>query len=179
MRKLVVSTLALLLVVPALVRAADADNSVQGQFYSFVAPVWGTAQYGNTGAGVGGYNLGVGGEVLMRKGVGVGIEFGYTSTWSNGQGSALGVGSLDATYHFLGNKTRKSIDPFVTGGYSLYYGERTVTQSGFNLGCGVNLWLSKHAAPRLEILYQGGINGFQGFSPFTGYEAFRFGVTFR
>ena len=47
MRKLIVSTLALLFVAPALVRAADADDSVQGQFYSFIAPILSNIQYGH------------------------------------------------------------------------------------------------------------------------------------
>ena len=180
MRKLIVSTLALLFVAPALVRAADADDSVQGQFYSFVAPILSNTQYGNTGTSRSGNNTGFGGEVLIHKGVGVGIELGYAGNWDyTGTGSALGVGSADATYHFLGNKSSKMIDPFLTGGYSLYYGERTTTQSGFNLGGGVNIWLIKHVAPRLEIRYQGGIDGFHGYSLFNEYAAFRFGVTFR
>jgi len=179
-RKLIVSTLALLFVAPALVRAADADDSVQGQFYSFLAPILSNIQYGGTTGGRGGYSTGFGGEVLNHKGVGVGVEFGYAASLSySGQGSALGVGSADATYHFQGNKSSKTIDPFLTMGYSLYYGERTTTQSGFNLGGGVNLWLSKHVAPRLEIRYQGGINGIQGIIQFNEYAAFRFGVTFR
>ena len=180
MHKLVVSTLALLLVAPALVRAADAGDSVQGQFYSFVGPILSNIQYGGNNGGYGGYSTGFGGEVFNHKGVGVGVEFGYAATWSySGQGTALGVGSLDATYHFVGNKSSKMIDPFLTGGYSLYYGERTTTQSGFNLGGGVNFWLSKHVAPRLEIRYEGGINGIQRIIQFNEYAAFRFGVTFR
>lgn len=179
MRKLIVSTLALLFVAPALVRAADADDSVQGQFYSFIAPILSNIQYGHLSSSQGGDSAGIGGEVLNHKGVGVGIELGYARNWSNGQGSALGVGSADATYYFLGNKSSKTVDPFLTGGYDLYFGERSSTQSGFNLGGGINLWLSKHVAPRLEFRYQGGINGFQGYSQFNEYAAFRFGVTFR
>jgi len=175
-----IAAVALLLVAPALVRAADADDSVQGQFYSFVAPIVSNTQSGINSTSAGGYSTGFGGEVLIHKGVGVGIEIGYARNWAfSGQGTAVGVGSVDATYHFLGNKSRKTIDPFLTGGYSLYYGERTTTHVGFNLGGGVNLWLSKHVAPRLEIRYQGGINGIQGIIQFNEYAAFRFGVTFR
>lgn len=162
-----------------MVRAADADNSVQGQFYSFIAPIVSNTQYGYPSSNQGGDSAGLGGEVLIHRGAGVGIELGYARNWNNGQGSALGVGSADLTYHFLGNKSSKKIEPFLTGGYSLYYGERTTTQPGYNLGVGVNLWLSKHVAPRLEIRYQGGINGFHGYSQFNEFIAFRFGVTFR
>jgi len=187
--KNLIGTAVLLLVLPATVRASDAEDLVQGQFYLFIAPIVSNTQYNTvykspglltTTTSVGGNNTGFGGEVLIHKGVGVGIELGYAGDWSfSGTGSALGVGSADVTYHFLGNKSRSKIEPFLTGGYSLYYGERTTTQSGFNLGGGVNLWLIKHVAPRLEIRYQGGINGFHGYSQFNEFIAFRFGVTFR
>ena len=177
--KNLISTAALLFVLPTMVRAGDADNSVQGQFYSFIAPIVSNTQYGHLSSSQGGDSAGLGGEVLNHKGVGVGIELGYGRNWSNGQGSALGVGSADFTCHFLGDKNGRKTEAFVTGGYSLYYGERSTTQSGYNLGVGVNLWLSKHVAPRLEIRYQGGINGFHGYSQFNEFIAFRFGVTFR
>ena len=204
MRKLI-ATVALLLTVPPLVRAGNGDgNSVQGQFYFFTAPIVSNTRYNVNPAcygvvftpgeplpancqltAVGGNNTGFGGEVLINKGIdkglGVGVELGYAgSDWSfNGEGSAVGVGSIDASYHFFGKKSRRKVEPFATGGYSLYYGERTTTQSGYNLGGGVNLWVFRHAALRLEVRYQGGINYFDGFSPFTHYVAFRFGMTFR
>jgi hypothetical protein len=37
----------------------------------------------------------------------------------------------------------------------------------------------KHAALRLEVREQGGINGFDGYSQFKHYVAFRVGMTFR
>ncbi len=204
MRKLI-ATVALLLTVPPSVRAGNADgNSVQGQFYFFTAPIVSNTRYDLNPAyygvvftpgepppanyqltAVGGNNTGFGGEVLINKGIdkglGVGVELGYAGPdWSfNGEGSAVGVGSIDASYHFFGNKSRRKVEPFATGGYSLYYGERTTTQSGYNLGGGVNLWVIKHAAVRLEVRYQGGINGFHGYSQFNHYVAFRFGMTFR
>jgi opacity protein-like surface antigen len=178
--KNVIGSAVLLLALPTVLRAADADNSVQGQFYVFIAPMV-SFQYAEYGESAFGNNTGFGGEVLIHKGAGVGIELGYAAdNWSfNGTGSALGVGSADFTYHFLGDKSGRKTEGFVTGGYSLYYGERTTTQSGYNLGVGVNLWLTKHVAPRLELRYQGGIDGFHGFSQFGEFLAFRVGVTFR
>jgi hypothetical protein len=199
MKKLI-ATVGLLLTAPALLWAEKADDSLQGQFYFFTAPIVSNTRYSVNPAyygvvftsgeplpanyqltAVGGTNTGFGGEILIHKGVGVGVELGYAgSDWRfDGKGSALGVGSLDASYHFFGNKSRRKVEPFATGGYSLYYGERTTTQSGFNLGGGVNLWAVKHAALRLEVRYQGGINGFHGYSQFTHYVAFRVGMTFR
>jgi hypothetical protein len=197
--KTLILGLALLLMVPALVRAGD--DPIQGQFYFFTAPiVSNTRSSFNPFAGpacrgpfngqlppascfstaVGGNNTGFGGEVLARKGVGVGIELGYAGPdWSFSGNGAVGVGSANATYHFFGNKSRRRIDPFATGGYSLYFGQRTTFKSGFNFGGVVNLWLIKHVALRSEVRYQGGIDTFAGFSQFTHYTAFRFGMTFR
>ena len=188
--------LALLLMGPALVRAGN--DPIQGQFYFFTAPIVSNTQYYyNPHAspacyamlqppascyltGVGGTNTGFGGEVLARKGVGAGIELGYAGPdWSFSGNGAVGVGSANVTYHFFGNKSRRSIDPFATGGYSLYFGQRTTFESGSNFGGGINFWLIKHVALRSEIRYQGCINGFDGYSPFLHYVAFRFGMAFR
>jgi hypothetical protein len=197
--KELVATATFLLAAPALIWAGNAGDSVQGQFYFFTAPIVSNTQYYFNPAyigvvlkpgeplppnynltAVGGNNTGFGGEALVRKGVGVGVELGYAGPdWSFDGNGAVGVGSIDATYHFFGNKSRRKVEPFLTGGYSLYFGQRTTTQSGFNLGGGVNLWVIRHAALRLEIRYQGGINGFQGFSQFNHFVAFRFGMTFR
>ena len=115
MRKLI-ATVALLLSVPSLVRAGNADgNSVQGQFYFFTAPIVSNTQYINvfnppepvtTKTKVGGNNTGFGGEVLINrgidKGLGVGVELGYAGPdWSFDGGGAVGVGSIDASYHFF------------------------------------------------------------------------------
>jgi len=187
---------ALLLMAPALVWAGN--DPIQGQFYFFTAPIVSNTQYYfNPQASpacyavlkppencyltaVGGTNTGFGGEVLVRKGVGVGIELGYAGPdWSFSGNGAVGVGSANGSYHFFGKKSRRRIDPFATGGYSLYFGQRTTFKSGFDFGGGVNFWLIKHVALRSEIRYQGGIGNFDGFSPFTHYVAFRFGMTFR
>ena len=193
--RVLIATVALLLAVPTLARAGNADdNSVQGQFYFFTAPIVSNTRYYYNPQGtlcypgfsepqpcpstaVGGTNTGFGGELLARKGVGVSVELGYAGpNWSFDK-SGLGVGSVDGSYHFFGSKSRKGVDPFAAGGYSLYFGNRTMFQSGFNLGGGVNFWLIKHVALRSEIRYQGGIDYFNG--GLTHYVAFRFGMAFR
>jgi hypothetical protein len=197
MKKLI-PAIALLLTGPALVRAQDADHAIQGQFYFFTAPIVSNTQYYvnpayigvvftpgepvpanfNTTA-VGGNNTGFGAEVVDGK-AGVGIELGYAGPdWKFDGDGAIGVGSVNGSYHFFGNKSRRRLDPFVTGGFSLYFGQRTTFQAGYNLGGGLNFWVFKHAALRSEVRYQGGINTFDGFSQFTHYAAFRFGMTFR
>jgi opacity protein-like surface antigen len=107
----------------------------------------------------------------------VGAEAAFAGPdWDFSTGSAVGVASIDPSYHFL-IKSHPRIEPFATGGYSLYFGERTDFQSGFNLGGGVNFWVAKHVALRPEVRYQEGIHYFH--SQFTRFVAFRFGLTFR
>jgi hypothetical protein len=193
-RELIFSTI-LFLMPPTLALAGNGDNPLQPQFYFFTAPIVSSTQYTfnfaspachvltpppicNTTAR-GGNNTGFGGELLGRNGLGVGIEFGYGGpNWSFNGNSAVGAGSLNVSYYFLGTHSRRRVDPFVSGGYSLYFGNRTEFQSGFNVGGGVNLWFARHAALRLEIRDQDGINHFD-YCQFTRFAAFRFGMTFR
>jgi len=88
--------------------------------------------------------------------------------WSFNGNNGVGVVSLDGSYHFF---NKKKIEPYVVGGYSPYYGDRTDTQNGFNIGGGMNLWVAKHAALRLEVRDQNHIRYFH--SPFTRFVAFR------
>jgi hypothetical protein len=120
----------------------------------------------------GGMNTGFGGEVFVHRGLAVGGEIGYAAPqWNFSGSSALGMLSPDVSYHFLGRGNRRKVDPFVIGGYTLYVGDRTATQSGFNL------WATKHAALRLEVRNQDHIASFHSQS--THFVAFRIGATFR
>jgi hypothetical protein len=196
MRKLKATTV-LLLMAPALALAQNADNPYRTQGYIFIAPIVSNTQYTFNWAyfGVvlppgtpppadlffharGGVNTGFGGEVFVYKGLGAGVEAGYAaSNWSFNGNNGLGVVSMDASYHFFSKKNHRRIEPFAVGGYSLYFGYRTDTQNGFNIGGGVNLWVAKHAALRLEIRDQEHIHYFH--RTFTRFAAFRVGMTFR
>ncbi len=195
MKELIFSTI--LLLMPTWALAGNGDNPLQPQFYFFTAPiVSNTRYYFNFFASPacqtitppptcsttarGGNNTGFGGELLERSsGLGVGIELGYGGpNWSFNGNGAVGVGSVNFSYHFFSTHSRRRVDPFVSGGYSLYFGKRTTFQSGFNVGGGVNLWFARHAALRLEIRDQDGINRYD-YCQFTRFAAFRFGMTFR
>jgi opacity protein-like surface antigen len=195
--KRLIAAAGFLFVIPMFAPAQDADGPARAQGYLFIGPLVSNTRYVTNPAyyGVvftpgmpfppdltfhehGGVNAGFGGEFFVRKGLAVGPEFAYAGPdWSFSTGAAVGVGSFDASYHFLGRKTRRRLEPFVTGGYSLYFGDRTVFQNGLNLGGGVNFWVAKHVALRLEIRDQDHINYFH--SQFTRFVAFRVGMTFR
>ena len=188
----------MLLTVPALLSAQSANHSSRKQPYFFIASIVSNTKYvGNPAyygvvaqppgqplpadfyvTKVGGVNTGFGGETFVSKGLGLGVEAGYAGPdWSFSGGGAVGAVSIDASYHFFGKKNHRRIEPFAVGGYSLYYGDRTATQSGFNIGGGLNFWVAKHAALRLEVRDQDHINYFH--SQFTRFVAFRFGMTLR
>jgi hypothetical protein len=195
--KILIAILALLLMTPHSALAQDAQKQSQGEGYVFIAPIVSNTQYifNPAYAGVifplgtpplpnlffqkrGGVNTGFGGEVFVYKGLGVGAEAGYLAPdWSFSGNNGVGVVSLDGLYHFLAKKNHHKIEPFVVGGYSLYYGDRRSFQNGFNFGGGMNWWFSKHAGLRLEFREQDHIHDFH--SQFTRVVAFRIGMTFR
>lgn len=195
------SGMALLLSFPALVLAQKSEGSVHAEVYGFTGPIVSNTQYYTnpnadpacfivhqqgepfpsncTTTAVGGNNTGFGLELLLNKGWGVQTEIGYAgSDWSFSRDFAVGIGSIDATYHFFGAKNDRRLDPFAAGGYSLYFGDRTRFENGGNLGAGVNYWVLKHVAVRSEIRFQAGINN-GGSSQFTHFVAFRFGIALR
>ena len=176
--KRLIATVTLLLMVSTSALAQNADNLSHGQGYVFIGPAVGPSiLWKETAVGV---NAGFGGEVFVYRGLGVGTECGYASPKISFNGDeAVGSTSFNASYHSYDfrKKDRRGVEPFVTGGYSLYWGDRRATQNGFNLGGGANIWLAKHAAVRLEIRGQGNVNHFH--DSFAYFVAFRIGVTFR
>jgi hypothetical protein len=193
--KELILTVALLLTAPVLVSGQFGDQTYRGDAYFFIAPIISNARqtfnpacYGRVfgfqappaycfSNERGGANAGFGGEVFVHEGLAVGGEAGYGGQDWKFDGNGVGVGSVNASYHFLGRKNHRRAEPFVTGGYSLYFGDRTDFQSGFNLGGGVNLWVAQHAALRFEVREQDHIAYFH--SQFTRFVAFRVGITFR
>jgi hypothetical protein len=164
------ATAALLLVVPMLASAQNADHQYHGQGYLFIAG-------GTTGPAGGG-----GGEGVDNKGIGVGGEFVKAA-------SPFGefIGSANVYYHFGPSTKNRKLEPFVTGGYTFFYVPGVGPASGGNFGAGANIWLQKHVALRPEIRdtiggrdisidYESGGNSYT--AP-QNVVSFRIGVTFR
>lgn len=171
MKKLIART-ALLLLVPMSASAQDVDHQYHGEGYLFVAD---EATVGPAGGG--------GGEVFLYKGLGVGGEFVKA-------GSPFGEIMVSANAYFCVPSTKKNkFEPFVTGGYTLFYvpGVGLPHADGWNIGAGANIWLTKHAALRLEgRATHGGRDISIDYEPWgNSYTApqnvfsFRIGVTFR
>ena len=108
---------------------AQTSEEHKGRGYVFFAP--GVTSLG----GMGTMHIGGGGEGLVHKGLGVGAELGYMAPW-RGFGEGIGAFSPNASYHFLSRNAEAKAEPFVTGGYTLFF--RSGTANGLNFGAGVN-----------------------------------------
>jgi opacity protein-like surface antigen len=181
--KIIIALIALLFMGSAVAMAQDTDHPPRGLGYVFVGG--GTHSMGLT--------TGFGGERYVIKGLGLGAELGAAGVIGDSN-KLIGVGSADASYHFFPKKIRGNAAPFLTGGYSNFFGHNTHTGTGFwghkplmtqgfNLGGGVDLFAKKHLGVRFEVRYYG--HGgrilnytFPNLDQFS-FVAFRIGLTFR
>ena len=169
--KRLVMTAILLLMARSLALAQKADHPYYAEGYLFVAQT-------STGPAGGG-----GGEVFVHKGFGVGGEFVKA-------GSPFGEHIISANLYYGVPSTKKNkLEPFLTGGLTFFTVPNTdqPIAMGGNFGVGANVWLTKHAALRLEgrgtfggrdisIDYEPWGNSYT--AP-QGVASFRIGVTFR
>ena len=115
-------------------------------------------------------HFGLGGEVAVGKGVGVGAELGALGPRQHFGSDVVGLFSPNGYYHFVHGKGAK-VDPFVTGGYSLMF--RSGHANLGNFGAGVNYWFHSRVGARFEFrdhIYSSGST--------AHYWGFRFGVAF-
>jgi hypothetical protein len=179
MKRLIFAT-TLLIMVPALVLAQNADHPYRGQGYLFFGLGTGTRPCFNApGLDYCSHPLfkhvGGGGEGFLYKGLGFGAELGYAN-WGAYDRQAW-ITSADFSYH-LRRRAAHGVDPFALGGASLIVptpkeGGRGAVAGNF--GGGANLWFSRHAALRLE--FRDVVGG--DFWPYDHYLSFRVGMTFR
>jgi opacity protein-like surface antigen len=171
--------LALLFVVPASVSAQNTDHQPRGLGYIFYGAA--THQMGQT--------AGFGGEAYVYKGLGASLEIGtagYTTS-AYGNPNWIGVGSLDLSYHYFRKKLQGRPTPFVTGGYTDFFGQDTdVSENqarGFNIGGGLDFFATRRLGVRFDVRYYGHGDhilwpSFPGLAQLS-FAAFRIGLTFR
>lgn len=181
MKELIV-TVALLLMVPALASAQNADHQYRDQGYVFIGEGTGRSLdnglHGNT-------EVGGGGEVLLFRGFGVGGELGVMGVggelWSS-PAQRVGVLSIDPSYRFL---HKSKVVPFVEAGYTRTFGNRDgdpfPPSNLFNFGGGINYWAFKRVGLRLEfrdfVRHASPLYAFPGHTYY--YWALRIGLAFR
>jgi len=130
------------LAIAALLLAASTEAQTS-HGYAFLAPGGATAN-GYTAMTL---NFGFGGEARILPHLGAGAELaalGFRQGFSN---NVMGVFSPNGYLHFFGARGAK-IDPYVTGGYSLFF--RSGHENLANFGGGVNIWPSKRVGFQIE-----------------------------
>ncbi len=188
MKKLIARA-ALLLLVPMLASAQDANHQYHGQGYFFYAGAASSARIGVLSSS-NSPQFGGGGEYLVDKGLGFGGELLRSTQSFEGATLDSWIGSVNVSYHFGSSTKKRKLEPFVTGGYTFFY----VSSIGFphdnggNFGAGLNIWLERRTALRLEIRDDvGGRDLSEEFEPGETYYlrssqhlvGFRIGVTLR
>ncbi len=161
MRRVAWFLLLLVLIPGAGYAQSSGERRVQG--YGFAAP-------GGAGGTVT-MHYGAGFDALAYKGLGLGGEIGYLMP-AESPGDGFGVFSPNVSYHFLTGSKSGKFDPFVTGGYSLFF--RDDTANAVNFGGGVNYWIKERIGLRFEIR-----DHVLPDSDNTHFYGFRVGVTFR
>ncbi|MGH9450136.1 MAG: outer membrane protein [Terriglobia bacterium] len=186
MKKLT-ATAVLLLGVSALALAQGAAHPPRSQGYMFFGGA--THQMGGT--------AGFGGEVYIFHGLGVGIEEGTAGFNTSTDGNTtnwIGLGSADLSYHFFPNKIERHVAPFLTAGYTNFFGQdiflhypgpllgRNYT-NGYNVRGGVDFFATRHIGLRFGVRYYGHGGRILWASFPTDaqldFVAFRIGLTFR
>jgi hypothetical protein len=169
MNKLI-GTATLLLIAPVWASSQNADHPHFIQGYGFVA-----------GETTGDFSGGAGVEGISSHGIGFGGEYAYRKIqWENQL-------SLNLFYHFGASTAKRRFEPFVTGGFTrLWKFNLGLTPAwGGNLGCGANIWVTKHVGVRLEARDTIGGRSLSIQYPSLTYSepnnvgSFRIGVTFR
>jgi hypothetical protein len=171
--KIFISAAALLLLVPSLASAQNADHVYHVEGYAFFA---GEATVGPAG--------GAGGEGLFSNGFGLGGEYVKAESPFREQ-----MVSANIYYHIGPIPKKRTFESFVTGGLTRFSVGNLgpYPAYGGNVGGGANIWLTKHAALRLEIRDTIGgrsvsIEYEPGGNDYTAPQnvvSFRIGVTFR
>ena len=157
--------LALLMMAMSLLGSAQTKEYSKGDGYAFFSP--GVTSPGTVTWG----HLGGGGEGYFSRYLGVGAEVGYLAPM---QSFSSGIGTLspNVVARFRAKDERNKVEPFATGGYTLFF--RSGHANGFNFGGGVNYWLKDHVGLRLEVR-----DNVWTLGETVHYVGFRVGVTFR
>lgn len=150
--------------------------------------------YGLVGGGTEGMalNSSLGAEIRIANGFGAGAELGGIGFTAPDNNKVTGVSSYDLLYHYFPKKLRGNAAPFLTGGYTDFFGHNTHTEyggggaystHGFNLGGGVDIFATSHVGVRLDMRYYGHggriLNWVYPNVQQFSFVAFRIGVTFR
>ncbi len=143
---------------------AQAETRSQGTGYLFFAP----GIYGRDHSGA--IQFGGGGNYRSSIGLGGGLDASYLAPWSY-TGEGIGTFSPYLYYSYLKKESR--IEPFLSGGYTLFF--RSSTANGINFGGGIHFWFNRKIALKLEFRDDVMLSSYQNIHVL----GFRMGVAFR
>jgi len=164
MKKLVLGVLVLMLI-PLLAQAQTGQES-KGHGYIYFAPGITAPESEGT------LHIGGGGEGFFNRYLGAGAEVGYVAPYSSFS-DGIGIFSPNVVARFRPKSNGNKVEPFVTGGYSLFFREGVV--HGANAGGGVNWWFRERLGLRFEVRD----NIMMESGETAHFVGFRFGFTFR
>ena len=157
--------LALLMISLPLLGSSQTRDYSNGLGYAFFSP-------GVTSPGtVTWAHMGVGGDGFFTKYVSAGAEVGYLTPIQNFSGG-IGTLSPNLVVRFRAKDEHNRLEPFATGGYTLFF--RTGHANGLNFGGGVDYWVKDHVGLRFEVR-----DNVWTLGAAIHYIGFRVGVTFR
>ncbi len=119
---------------------------------------------------MGGMSIGGGGNFRSSMGLGGGVDLSYLAPW---RAKGDGIGALSPYFYYSYLKKGSKVEPFLSGGYTLFF--RAGTANGINFGGGAHYWFSKKVGLKLEFRD----DMFLYTSPHCHYVSFRIGAAFR
>lgn len=165
--KLLLGTILLIGLLPLLAAAQDSKYS-RGHGYFYVAPGVRTAPYAKPRSTI---QVGGGGEAFFTRHLGLGADLGGLKVSG---ADWLGTLSPNFVARFRAKDDENKVEPFVTGGYTLFF--RSGTVSGYNFGGGINYWFRDRVGVRFEARDSVWV---ASDAPDLHLVGFRIGVTFR
>ncbi len=124
--------------------AEGKEREYRGTGYLFWAPGAAVACCGSVGIS----GLGIGGQGLLYKGLGIGVEGGYLYLMQSFR-SGVGIASVNGLFQLGRSRASRKVVPFVTAGYSLAFDSGGVVHA-LNFGGGMNYWFREKQALLLE-----------------------------
>ncbi len=109
-----------------------------------------------------------GGDAFLYRGLTLGGDIGHYRFVERG-GNGFGIGGVNAGYHFVNRRRAARIEPFVSAGLAMAFGNGS--SPGGSFGGGVNYWFSR----RIGLHLEGRAYGFAG----EALAKFRVGISFR
>lgn len=173
-RQLLLKTVACLSIVSACLilenpaRAQSSPNTEYLRKYIFIAP--GSNTFAKTSQSA--YAVGLGGEQLVGKGFGIGVDLSAVIPGAGKANTTVGSTSFNPYFHPI---MRQNWDVFVTSGYSLVF--RDFTANGFNFGAGTSYWFHENTGFTFELREEAAQHKPQFIE--HHFLEFRIGLTFR